>query len=164
MIYHQLGNIPRKRHTVFRQPNGALYAEELMGNKGFDGLSSLIYHVHQPTGVRKVRAVKELAWDGDGDRTFHHRHFRTGNLPSTTSPTLDRVPLLFNNDVAISFVKPQGSDEFFYRNAQGDEIVYVSEGAGVLESVFGESGAIADVAISYPLDLERQMLEYSGKS
>ncbi len=138
MIYHQLGTIPRKRHTVFRQADGRLYAEELMGNKGFEGLSSLIYHIHQPTGVRSVRVVKELAWDGDKERAFHHRHFRTAQLPRTGSPTLDRVPLLFNNDVAISFVRPQASDDFFYRNAQGDEIVYVSEGAGVLESLFGD--------------------------
>jgi homogentisate 1,2-dioxygenase len=138
VIYHQLGTIPRKRHTVFRQQNGQLYAEELMGNKGFDGLSSLIYHVHQPTGVRRVRLVRELTWDGDKEQTFHHRHFRTGQLPQTCSPTLDRIPLLFNNDVAISFVRPQAGDDVFYRNAQGDEIVFVSEGAGVLESLFGD--------------------------
>ena len=138
MIYHQLGAIPRKRHAVFRQQNGELYAEELMGNKGFAGLSSLIYHVHQPTAVRHVRLVKELAWDGDREQAFHHRHFRTGRLPQTGSPTLDRIPLLFNTDVAISFARPQAGDDVFYRNAQGDEIVYVSDGGGVLESLFGE--------------------------
>ena len=138
MIYHHLGAIPRKRHTVFRQQNGALYAEELMGNKGFAGLSSLIYHVHAPTAVRRVRIVKELAWDGDKEQVFHHRHFRTGQLPPGHSPTLDRIPLLFNADVAISFVRPQAGGDVFYRNAQGDEIVYVSDGSGVLESLFGD--------------------------
>ncbi len=137
-IYHQLGTIPRKRHTVFRQANGQLYAEELMGNKGFEGLSSLIYHVHQPTCVRRVRLVKELDWRPDGEEAFHHRHFRTARLPQTSSATLDRIPLLFNNDVAISFVRPQVQDDFFYRDAQGDEIVYVSEGAGILESLMGD--------------------------
>ncbi len=139
MIYHQLGAIPRKRHTVFRQPNGRLYAEELMGNKGFAGLSSLIYHVHPPTSVERVRVVKDLAWEnGDREQAFHHRHFRTGQLPPSCSPTLDRLPLLYNNDVAISFVRPQAGDDVFYRNAQGDEIVFVSDGAGVLESLFGD--------------------------
>ncbi len=138
MIYHHLGSIPRKRHTVFRQPDGRLYAEELMGNKGFAGLSSLIYHVHQPTAVRRVRVLKELAWEGDGEQALHHRHFRTGELPPACSPTIDRIPLLYNNDVAISFVRPQAGDDVFYRNAQGDEIVYVSDGNGVLQSVFGD--------------------------
>ncbi len=137
-IYQQLGKIPRKRHTVFRKDNGELYAEELMGNKGFEGLSSLIYHVHAPTCVRSVRTVKDLEWDGETEQPFHHRHFRTGRLPETCSATLDRNPLLFNNDVANSFVRPQADDDFFYRNAQGDEIVYVSEGSGVLESLLGD--------------------------
>jgi homogentisate 1,2-dioxygenase len=138
VIYHQLGAIPRKRHTVFRQPNGQLYAEELMGNKGFAGLSSLIYHVHRPTAVERVRVMKELAWDGDKEQAFHHRHFRTARLPASCSPTLDRIPLLYNSDVAISFVRPQAGGDVFYRNAQGDEIVYVSDGSGVLESLFGD--------------------------
>jgi homogentisate 1,2-dioxygenase len=137
-IYQQLGKVPRKRHTVFRKENGELYAEELMGNKGFEGLSSLIYHVHAPTRVRSVRTVRDLAWDSESAQPFHHRHFRTARLPETCSATLDRVPLLFNDDVAISFVRPQADDDFFYRNAQGDEIVYVSDGAGVLESLLGD--------------------------
>jgi len=137
-MYHQLGKVSRKRHTVFRQENGRLYAEELMGNKGFEGLSSLIYHVHQPTGVREVRRLKALDWPADTEQPFHHRHFRTGQLPESCSATLDRIPLLFNNDVAISFVRPQADDNFFYRNAQGDEIVYVSEGGGILESLLGD--------------------------
>ncbi len=136
--YHRLGKIPRKRHTVFRQENGELYAEELMGTKGFEGLSSLIYHVHQPTRVRSVRLFKDLAWEVDGAQTFHHRHFRTGQLAQTPSATLDRIPLLFNNDVAILFAAPQRDDDFFYRNGMGDEIVYVSDGAGVLESLVGD--------------------------
>ena len=139
--YLQMGKIPRKRHTVFRQPNGTLYAEELMGNKGFDGLSSLIYHVHPPTRVRRVRAIKTLDWEGeDGRPPFHHRHFRTARLPETASATVDRIPLLYNADVALSFVGPQRDEDAFYRNAQGDEIVYVSEGSGTLESLLGDIG------------------------
>jgi homogentisate 1,2-dioxygenase len=137
-LYHQLGTIPRKRHSVFRQASGRLYAEELMGNKGFDGLSSLLYHVHQPTAVSRVGLFKVLAWECEPEQPLHHRHFLTGKLPVTASATLDRIPLLFNAEVALSFVQPQGDDESFYRNGQGDEIVYVSEGAGVLESLVGD--------------------------
>jgi homogentisate 1,2-dioxygenase len=135
--YHTLGRVPRKRHVVFRQPNGALYTEELMGNKGFVGPSSLVYHVHQPTQVLDVSLVAELAWIADPDPTFRNRHFRTGRLPASRSVIADRIPLLFNADVALSFVQPDEDDESFYRNAQGDEVVYVSEGAGVLESPLG---------------------------
>jgi homogentisate 1,2-dioxygenase len=136
-VYQQLGTIPRKRHSVFRQPNGQLYVEELMGNKGFDGLSSLLYHVHPPTCVRRVNVVKEFDWRAAPGAPFHHRHFRTAQLPETANATAERVPLLFNADVALSMARPTADEEPFYRNGQGDEIVYVSEGEGVLESLFG---------------------------
>ena len=51
---------------------------------------------------------------------------------------MDRVPIVFNHDVALSIVAPKQEDRFFYRNAQGDEIVYVTEGEGVLETQMGE--------------------------
>lgn len=46
-VYHRLGQIPPKRHTQFRKPNGELYYEQLFGTVGFDGMSSLMYHLHQ---------------------------------------------------------------------------------------------------------------------
>ena len=64
-IYHHLGEVPHKRHTIFRKPDGGLYAEELIGNKGFTGPSSLLYHLHQPTPVRAVRALRDLEWQRD---------------------------------------------------------------------------------------------------
>ena len=137
-IYHSLGQIPRKRHIAFRRPDGGLYAEELMGHEGFTGTSSLLYHVHQPTPVQAVRKMRDLAWQRDPEREFRHRHFRTHQLGSGGSLALDRIPLLFNGDVAMSFVQPTRADDFFYRNAQGDEVVYVSQGSGVLETPLGE--------------------------
>ncbi|MFB3852548.1 MAG: homogentisate 1,2-dioxygenase [Vicinamibacterales bacterium] len=137
-IYHRLGEVPRKRHTVFRQEDGKLYAEELVGNKGFSGPSSLLYHIHHPTRVLSVELLKVVEWEADPDTALRHRHFRTAGLRSGPSPTLDRAPLLFNNDIAISMVRAEREDDFYYRNAQGDELVYVSEGDGVLESALGE--------------------------
>ena len=136
-IYHQLGELPRKRHLMFRKSDGGLHAEELIGNKGFVGPSSLLYHVHQPTHVRTVRRIRDLMWEEDPERQFRHRHFRTHQLAPGGSIVVDRVPLLFNNDVALLFVQPDREDDFFYRNAQGDEIVYVADGAGVLETQLG---------------------------
>ncbi len=137
-FYHRLGEIPRKRHMIFRQQDGSLHPEELMGNKGFVGPSSLLYHLHAPTRVGQVRQLKRLNWESDPEPMLRHRHFRTGLLQPTPSSTLDRIPLLFNRDVACSFSRPEQDDDFFYRNAQGDELIYVSQGEGVLESIFGD--------------------------
>jgi len=137
-IYHTLGQIPRKRHTAFRKPDGGLYAEELMGHEGFTGTSSLLYHVHPPTTVKSARRLRETKYEPDGDRALRHRHFLTSHVKPGGSPTLDRTPLLVNQDVAMLYVEPDEQDAHFYKNGQGDEIVYVSKGAGVLESVFGD--------------------------
>ncbi|HEX6533768.1 MAG TPA: homogentisate 1,2-dioxygenase [Gemmatimonadaceae bacterium] len=137
-IYHTLGRIPRKRHTIFRRPDGGLYSEQLVGHEGFHGTSSLLYHVHPPTTVKSVRRCRELRWEADEDATLRHRHFRTAQVKRGGSPTLDRIPLLFNADVAMLYVEPDRADEHFYRNAQADELVYVSKGRGMLESQFGD--------------------------
>ena len=137
-IYHTLGSIPKKRHIAHRKPNGSVYNEELMGNHGFTGPSSLLYHIHPPTAIRSVGHLREIRWKHDADPAVRMRHLRTDKLPVGGSPILDRVPLLFNEDVAMLLARPDRQDTFFYRNAMGDELVYVSEGEGVLESQFGE--------------------------
>jgi homogentisate 1,2-dioxygenase len=136
-IYHTLGKIPRKRHIIFRRPDGALYAEQLVGNEGFTGPSSLLYHVYPPTTVKSARRIRDVKYEADPDRTLKHRHFRTARLARGGSPTLDRTPILFNDDVAMLYSQPDKQDEHFYRNAQGDEVVYVAEGEGTLETQFG---------------------------
>ena len=136
--YHSLGSIPRKRHIAFRRPDGGLYAEQLVGNEGFTGPSALLYHIHPPTTVLSVRRLREEALVADPDRTLRHRHFRTGGIAEGGSPTLDRTPLLFNADIAMLFARPTVNDTHFYRNAQADEVVYVSQGSGVLETQFGD--------------------------
>src|SRR6266513_1181610 len=138
-IYHTLGSIPKKRHTAFRKPNGGIYAEELMGHEGFTGTSALLYHVHPPTTVKSVKRIKEIKFEADPDAALRHRHFRTSKAKSGGSPTLDRLPLLFNADIAMLYVEPDEQDAHFYRNAQADEVVYVAKGAGLLESVFGDA-------------------------
>ncbi|MCA9767342.1 MAG: homogentisate 1,2-dioxygenase, partial [Gemmatimonadetes bacterium] len=137
-IYHLMGSVPRKRHIVFRRPDGGLYAEELMGHEGFVGSSSLLYHIHPPTTVTRARRIREMRWEADTDTSLRHRHFRTALATTGGSATLDRIPLLFNADIAMSYVQPDREDDHFWRNSQADEVVYVVEGHGVLESVFGE--------------------------
>jgi homogentisate 1,2-dioxygenase len=137
-IYHTLGSVPRKRHIIFRKPDGGLYHEELVGHEGFTGTSALLYHVHPPTMVRSVRRLKETPFEADSDKTLRHRHFLTSKAKKGGSPTLDRIPILFNADIAMLYVEPSKQDEHYYRNAQADEIVYVGKGAGVLETAYGE--------------------------
>jgi homogentisate 1,2-dioxygenase len=137
-IYHQLGRVPRKRHVAFRKDDGGIHYEELIGNQGFTGPSSLLYHLRLPTAVKSVRTIRGLGWVAEPDRVVRPRHFRTSGLATGPSPVLDRAPLLFNADVAISMARPRKEDSFHYRNGQGDEVVFVVEGEGTLESPFGE--------------------------
>ena len=52
--YYKLANIPPKRHTQFRQPDGSLYHEELVSSKGFSGIYSNLYHINAPTRIKEV--------------------------------------------------------------------------------------------------------------
>jgi len=138
-FYHKLGKVPSKRHTLFPKEGGGIHYEHLMGNLGFTGLQSLLYTIHHPTTVLRSEKIRDMKWTADPDSSLRMRHLRTHRLPSPgPSPTVDRTPLLFNAHVAISVARPEGTDDFFYRNGQGDEIVYVTDGGGVLESRFGE--------------------------
>ena len=137
-VYHTLGKIPRKRHVIFRKPDGGLYSEHLVGIEGFTGPAALLYHVHPPTMVKSVKRLRETKYEQDPDRTLKHRHFRTSPIVQGGSPTLDRIPMLFNDDIAMLYVAPDKEDEHFYRNAQGDEVVYVAEGEGTLETQYGD--------------------------
>jgi homogentisate 1,2-dioxygenase len=136
-VYHRLGKLPPKRHSIFRQADGSLHPEELVGNHGFTGPSSLLYHLHAPTRVTAIRALRELPLQPDPEPTFRHRHFKTAQITAAASASLDRQPLLFNADVCMSFVRATRPDGFHYRNAQADELVYLSEGEGTLESQMG---------------------------
>ena len=136
--YHRLGELPPKRHTALHKADGGIHQEHLLGNKGFTGPSSLLYHLRPPTAVTGVRHLNTVIYERDPDPALRLRHFRTGKLPVGGSPTLDRTPLLFNSDVALLHIRPDREDEHFYRNGMGDEIVYVTEGSGTLESQFGD--------------------------
>lgn len=135
--YLRRGTLPRKRHVVLRGEGGRLLPEELVGNKGFTGPSSLLHHLHMPTDVRQVRAFRSLSWQAEAERLVQHRHFFSHRIATGPSPVLDRVPLLWNGDVAMQVVAPKQEDDFFFRNAEGDEVVYVAEGEGFLDSHFG---------------------------
>jgi homogentisate 1,2-dioxygenase len=136
--YHRLGEIPPKRHIALRNQDGRLHYEELIGNRGFSGPSSLVYHLHLPTAISSSEVVKEVKPVAEPARDLRNRHFDTAKIACGPSLTLDRVPMLFNADVTLSLARPTVTDAAFARNGQADEMIYVAEGAGVLESAFGE--------------------------
>ena len=136
--YQQRGQLPAKRHTAYRKPDESLYAEHLMGTLGFDGPASLLYHIHRPTQILKSSLFAAVVLEEETDRSVRMRHFFTSRIQTSTSITLNRIPFLFNDDVVVSLVRPTETDNFFFRNSQADQVHYISQGEGVLETEFGE--------------------------
>jgi homogentisate 1,2-dioxygenase len=134
--YRRVGEVPRKRHTRFSQPDGSLYAEELMGEEGFSSDSSLLYHRNLPTAIVAAEAVESAAVEVQPNHPLLPRHLRTGALPAGGNPVDGRNLLLANADVRLSYVAATETSGL-YRNAIGDELVYVHAGSAVFESVYG---------------------------
>jgi homogentisate 1,2-dioxygenase len=136
--YRRVGEVPAKRHTQFRQPNGSLYAEELMGQEGFSSDSSLLYHHHLPTAIVAASEYDGPQWTRVPNRPLKPRHLRTHKLDagSDADPILDRQHLLANEDCRISYVLAS-RPSVLYRNSVGDECVYLESGSARFETVFG---------------------------
>jgi homogentisate 1,2-dioxygenase len=134
--YRRVGEIPPKRHTQFRAPDGQLYAEELMGTEGFSSSSSLLYHRRPPTALVAAEAVPETDPGLGPNEPLLPRHLRTGTLAAGGDLVADRTLLLANASVRLLVAQPTGSSGL-YRNATGDEIVYLRQGRARLDSVFG---------------------------
>ncbi|MDQ1688196.1 MAG: homogentisate 1,2-dioxygenase [Frankiaceae bacterium] len=135
-FYRQVGEIPRKRHTRFHAPDGALYAEELMGEEGFSSDQALLYHRHLPTAITAAEVVEEHTHRLHANTPLLPRHFRTHSLDQKGDLVTGRQLLLGNDDVRMSYVVADASSPL-YRNAIGDELVYVEAGSARLESVYG---------------------------
>jgi homogentisate 1,2-dioxygenase len=139
MFYVSRGNVPHKRHTQHRAPSGALYAEELFGMEGFTGRSSLLYHLVPPTRTHKIEQVRNLKNDAVDDGVHRHRLIKSGGVPLGSNIVDGRMPLFFNSDVLMGVVRPNEPlpENTFYRNSEGDEMLFVHEGSGVFDSNFG---------------------------
>jgi homogentisate 1,2-dioxygenase len=135
--YVRLGEIPRKRHTQFRKPDGSLYAEQVFGTEGFSGIASILYHNNLPTQVEEFQYLGDLKPETLEFEPLRHRHLKTGNLTPHGDPVSGRVALLVNDDVSFSLVKPIEPMEYFYKNADGDDLLFVHSGLGKLETMFG---------------------------
>ena len=139
MFYVSRGSVPHKRHTQHRGPDGSLYAEELFGVEGFVGRSSLLYHAVPPTRTHRIEAVGPVALEEADDGVHRHRLINTAALPPTGDAITGRVPLFFNADVVMGVVRPAAAmpETTMYRNGEADEMLFVHEGEGQFESVFG---------------------------
>jgi len=139
--YRRVGEVPPKRHTQFRAPDGQLYAEELMGQEGFSSDSSLLYHRHLPNAIVAAEPYTPSAAARVPNHPLKPRHLRTHALDVGGDAVTGRRPLLANDDCRISYVAADAPSPL-YRNAVGDECLYVEAGAARLETSFG----VLDVA------------------
>jgi len=139
VFYVSRGNVPHKRHTQHRAPDGSLYAEELFGVEGFTGRSSLLYHRVPPTRTHQIEKVRELHYEAVDDGLHRHRLVKTSSMTAQGNVVDGRVPLFFNNDVLMGVARPTEDlpENIFYRNGEADEMLFVHNGKGTIESNFG---------------------------
>jgi homogentisate 1,2-dioxygenase len=143
-FYHKLGDIPKKRHTQYRKPNGELYQEQLFGTVGFDGMSSLLYHLQPPTMVKDILESKDLTPEISVDKNMKSVNLNGFKVAPKKDYLESRTPVLVNSDAHIVLAAPTGkTTDYFYKNADADEVVFIHEGSGTLETFLG------DITFSY---------------
>ncbi len=137
-IYHKLGDFPQKRHTVYENPNGGLYYEQLFGTEGFNGHSSLLYHTHRPTQVKEIvksYSVEPKIAIGKNIKSLLLKGFDLKPIPDFLE---SRKPMLVNRDCTIGLAAPQESlTKYFYKNADADELIFIHKGKGKLRTMMG---------------------------
>ena len=137
-IYHRIGKIPAKRHTQFRNAEGELYNEELFGTIGFDGMSSLLYHIHRPTMLKEILSETNVAPKIAIEKSITARLLKGFEISPEVDFLESRKAVLVNNDLHISLAAPSRSMEaYFYKNADADELIFVHKGTGLLKTPLG---------------------------
>lgn len=135
--YQARGRVPRKRHVQFRE-NGTLLTEEVMGLEGFSGNESILYHLTSPCRVKELGEFEPIVREEWVPETHAHRHLATWDVPPRGDQIEGRRLLMWNQDVEISLCRPAEQMDYFFRNGEGDEVVFVHEGRGTLETQFGD--------------------------
>ncbi len=137
--YHTLGKIPRKRHTQFRDENGKLYSEQLFSTEGFSSNYSLLYHIHPPTEIIRVEDPKDVRPEKATNVLLKHRSFDGFGVKPQKDYLDSRKVVLFNDDCHMSLAAPQESmKDYFYKNADADEVIFIHEGKGKLKTQYGD--------------------------
>ncbi|MGB1039424.1 MAG: homogentisate 1,2-dioxygenase [Flavobacteriales bacterium] len=136
--YHTLGNIPPKRHTVFKKPDGSFYYEELFGTIGFDGMSSLLYHTQRPTQVKEVVKSYSVAPKIAVEKNMKSLALKGFKVPAVDDFLESRKCVLMNSDCQIILAAPKKSlTEYFYKNTDSDEVIFIHKGTGKLRTMLG---------------------------
>jgi homogentisate 1,2-dioxygenase len=135
--YHRLGELPKKHHIQFRKPDGSLYPEELFSTRGFAGPMSTLYYHYRPTEVTSWSDAGEARVEFLEGEALRHRHLRSKALKPCGDAVTGRVPLIGNDDILWNQVHVAEQMDVFYKNAEADELLFVHDGQGELQSMFG---------------------------
>lgn len=137
--YQKLGSIPHKRHTQFRKEDGSLYSEQLFSTEGFSTEYSILYHIHPPTIIIKCDEPVDVTPRIAEDKMLKHRSFEGFNIKAQDDFLESRKPILVNSDCQIILASPRKSmKDYFYKNADADEMIFVHEGEGTMHSTYGK--------------------------
>jgi homogentisate 1,2-dioxygenase len=137
-FYTKLGKIPHKRHTTFKKEEGGYYYEQLFGTEGFSGTASLMYHVHRPTMVKNIGETIDLTPTAVLEKSVTSQMLNGFKVKPEADYLNSRKIVMFNNDLNIALSAPQQSmHDYFYKNADADEMIFVHEGTGTLKTVLG---------------------------
>ncbi|MGV6828397.1 MAG: homogentisate 1,2-dioxygenase [Flavobacteriales bacterium] len=136
--YHTLGKIPKKRHTVFKNKNGDYYYEELFGTIGFDGMSSLLYHTHRPTQVKEILKSLDVAPKIAVEKNMKSLNLEGFKVPAENDFLESRKIVLTNTNCNIVLAAPKQSlRDYFYKNTDSDEVIFIHKGSGKLRTFLG---------------------------
>lgn len=137
--YHTLGTIPHKRHTQFRKPDGSLYSEQLFSTEGFSNDYSILYHCHPPTQIIRTEPPVSVMPKVAEEKMLQHRSFEGFNLPPADDYLESRKAILVNNDCHVVLAAPRkGTTNYFFKNTDADELIFVHEGSGVVLTQYGK--------------------------
>ncbi|MEJ6681467.1 MAG: homogentisate 1,2-dioxygenase [Flavobacteriales bacterium] len=137
-FYQKLGEIPSKRHTIFKSGEDEFYYEQLFGTEGFHGMSSLLYHTHCPTQIKSVRKAVSVQPIAAVDKHITPRMLKGFQVNPENDYLESRKVMMFNNDLHISVAAPlKGNEDYFYKNADADEVIFIHEGTGKLRTLLG---------------------------
>lgn len=138
MHYHSLGSIPHKRHTQFRKTDGTLYSEQLFSTEGFSSIYSLLYHNHPPTMITQIGDPVPVGPKTIHDKQLKHRSLKGFHIAPEDDFLDSRKPVLVNQECKIILAAPRKSmTDYFYKNADADEVIFVHVGSGTLKTMYG---------------------------
>ena len=136
--YHKLGSIPAKRHTIYKSKEGAFYYEELFGTIGFDGMSSLLYHTHRPTQVKKIIKSYDISPKIAVENNMKSLMLKGFQIKAHDDYLKSRKCILINNDCQIVLASPKKSlESYYYKNTDSDEVIFIHKGSGKLRTFLG---------------------------